>query len=118
MITDQSMFLALVQQHRAAYLHTLPTRLAQLDVLSGQVMDAAQRAVALPALERCAHSLAGSAGTFGFTAVGETARRLELVVEEALDGAERGAQLLAALSTLRRQLHGVLAGAGIPEEVQ
>lgn len=118
MITDRSTFLALVQQHRAAYLHTLPGRLAQLDLLSTQVVDAGQRAATLPALERCAHSLAGSAGTFGFADVGEAARRLELVVEEALGGAERGAQLLAGLSTLRRQLHGVLAAAGIAEEVQ
>jgi HPt (histidine-containing phosphotransfer) domain-containing protein len=112
-MNDHSKLLQLVQQHRAAYLHTLPARLAQLDLLSGQVVDAAQRAAALPALERCAHSLAGSAGTFGFAE-----RRLELVVEEALNGAERGTQLLAELSILRRQLHGVLAAAGIAEEMQ
>jgi HPt (histidine-containing phosphotransfer) domain-containing protein len=117
-MNDHSKLLQLVQQHRAAYLHTLPARLAQLDLLSGQVVHAAQRAAALPALERCAHSLAGSAGTFGFAELGEAARRLELVVEEALNGAERGTQLLAELSILRRQLHGVLAAAGIAEEMQ
>jgi HPt (histidine-containing phosphotransfer) domain-containing protein len=118
MITDHAKFLQLVQQHRAAYLHTLPARLLQLDGLARQLADAAQRPGALPALERCAHSLAGSAGTFGFAAVGEAARRLELLAEEALAGAERGPQLLSALRTVRDQLRGVLADAGVAEEVQ
>jgi HPt (histidine-containing phosphotransfer) domain-containing protein len=118
MITDHAMFLQLVQQHRAAYLHGLPARLAQLDGLSRQLASAAQRTDVLPALERCAHSLAGSAGTFGFAAVGESARRLELLAEEARAGAERGTQLLSALRTVREQLRGVLADAGVAEEVQ
>lgn len=118
MITDHAMLLQLVQQHRAAYLHTLPARLAQLDALSRQLADASQRTGLLPALERCAHSLAGSAGTFGFAAVGESARRLELLAEEALAGDERGTQLQSALRTLREQLRDVLADAGVAEELQ
>jgi chemotaxis protein histidine kinase CheA len=118
MISDHSTFLQLVQQHRAAYLHTLPARLVQLEVLLRQLADASQPAGLLPALERSAHSLAGSAGTFGFAAVGEAARGLELLTEEALAGTGRGPQLVSALRTLCRQLRGVLADSGVAEEVQ
>ena len=37
-------------------------------------------AQALAALERCAHSLAGSGATFGFASMGSAARELELAI--------------------------------------
>jgi len=100
----------LLLQHRLNYLNTLPDRLAQLDALASAFQHRDREALALPALERCAHSLAGSAGTFGFSVMGETARALELAVEEARAGAERAGPIRTGLTTLRRQLQVVIAG--------
>jgi len=102
-------------QHRATYVRTLPTRLAQLESLAGQLEDPGRRAAALPALELCVHSLAGSAGTFGFADLSVAARSLELLVEEARGGEGQEALLLAGVSGLREHLHGLVAAAGQPE---
>lgn len=104
---------ALLQQHRAAYLQALPARLGQLDALAPTLGDPRQHADVLPALERLAHSLAGSAGTFGFRDLGDTARALELAVDEALEGASDAQRLREGAAALRDELHRVLL-AGTP----
>jgi HPt (histidine-containing phosphotransfer) domain-containing protein len=104
-----SSFAELLRQHRAVYVASLPGRLADLDSLARQFADLQQSAQVLHALERCTHSLAGSAGTFGFHALGETARAMELVVGEAQEGAELGEQIAAGLAALRSHLERVIA---------
>ena len=72
-------FLSFLAARRAAYRGELPGRVARLAQL---VADASGRE-ALETLEREAHSLAGSAATFGMEEVGRIARRIELAVHEA-----------------------------------
>jgi len=98
---------SLVQQHQAAYRASLAHRLAELEALAPEASEPAQ--AALPALERYAHSIAGSAGTFGLRALGETARKLELAVEMALAGADRPDPVDACLAALRHQLESTIA---------
>lgn len=100
-----------LQQQRTAYRDTLRGRLARLDALAGQLEDPAQSSGALPALELCAHSVAGSAGTFGFEALGAAARALELTVEEARAHGPDGClpEVLAGVNALRGHLLAVLA---------
>jgi HPt (histidine-containing phosphotransfer) domain-containing protein len=95
----------LLQQHQAAYRASLANRLAELDALAPELSEPAR--TALPALERCAHSIAGSAGTFGLRALGETARRLELAVEKALAGEPDPVD--TCLAALRQQLQSTIA---------
>lgn len=100
-------FAELLQQHRAAYVDSLPRRLRQLEVLAEQLEDPARESEALTALERCAHSLAGSAGTFGFAGLGEVARSLELLLDEEGATAPR-TSILDRVVTLRQHLNLVL----------
>jgi HPt (histidine-containing phosphotransfer) domain-containing protein len=109
---NMSSFAELLRQHRAVYLASLPARLAQLDALAHQLADPQQTAATLPALERCAHALAGSAGTFGLHALGDTARALELVTVEAMEGTAIAPQVSDGLAALRSQLQQVVADSG------
>jgi HPt (histidine-containing phosphotransfer) domain-containing protein len=109
---NMSSFAELLRQHRAVYVASLPARLAQLDSLAQQLVELQRADATLPTLERCAHALAGSAGTFGFHALGATARELELVVVEAQEGAKDDAQVAAALAALRGHLQQVVAESG------
>jgi HPt (histidine-containing phosphotransfer) domain-containing protein len=105
---NMSSFAELLRQHRAVYLGSLPARLAQLEALAQQWGDPQQSADTLHPLERCAHALAGSAGTFGLHALGDTARDLELAVVEAQEGADAGAKIAAALAALRHAMQQVI----------
>ena len=102
-----SSFAELLRQHRAVYLASLPARLAQLDALAQQWTEQ-QSAATLQPLERCAHALAGSAGTFGLPALSDIARELELALVEAREGAEAGAKIAAGLAALRSGLQQVI----------
>jgi HPt (histidine-containing phosphotransfer) domain-containing protein len=110
---------ALLRQHRTAYLHALPARLGQLATLERELENPGLRVSVLPALERLAHSLAGSAGTFGFDALGDAARELELAVCELLEGGD-GAQrdLRCGTAALRGELQRALAAAPQAETLQ
>jgi HPt (histidine-containing phosphotransfer) domain-containing protein len=99
---------ALLQQHRAAYLRTLPTRLSQLDALSPALGDPEHNASTLPVLEHLAHSLAGSAGTFGFRVLSDTARALELAISALLEGAGDTQRLHEGAAALQEELHSAL----------
>lgn len=113
-----SSFSELLQQHREAYIETLPWRLVQLETLAEQLEDPERQSEALTALERCAHSLAGSAGTFGFPGLGEVARSLELLLDEE-GGAERSTStILDGVVTLRQHLNLVLHVSGHAEGVR
>lgn len=109
---------ALLRQHRTAYLHALPARLGQLDTLARGLEDPGLRVSVLPELERLAHSLAGSAGTFGFDALGDAARELELAVCDLLEGSDAsGRDLRGGAAALRGELQRLVAKAQ-PETLQ
>lgn len=105
----------LQQQHRAAYQQSLPARLGHLDALDLPLDDPARFATTLPVLERLAHSLAGSAGTFGFRVLSDTARALELAVHALLDGDGDTQRLRESAAVVGEELHRALLTA-LPTE--
>ena len=111
MITTHPAFIAFFEVQCADYRRALPQRLAQIESLWGQVLSSEAPADTLASLERCAHSLAGSGATFGFAALGDAARALELAIKPL----HRAAQALLptaqtdvsrAVESLRRSLPG------------
>lgn len=109
MTEAMSLFLDALKRHRTAYLLTLPGRLSELDALARRLEDPAQLPATLAALERCAHALAGSAGTFGLTELGASARALELEVEDGSDEAASTSAVLRRVQDLRQELLEALA---------
>ncbi len=93
-MSSQGDFEEFLARQRADYGRALPARIAGL-------REAWQRAAASRSdedyrtLEREAHSIAGSGGTFGFPAVGTAARELEGAVERRDEAA-----IVAALERL------------------
>ena len=83
MIAPQQDFQKFLDGQRAAYQRALPEKTAQIHALWGAVGPGAEAAAALTDLERLAHTLAGTAGTLGFRAVGLAAQALELQLEQA-----------------------------------
>lgn len=81
MITTNPAFIAFFEAQCVEYRCALPQRLAQIESLLCQVLSGEAPADALTSLERCAHSLAGSAATFGFAALGDAAKALELALK-------------------------------------
>jgi HPt (histidine-containing phosphotransfer) domain-containing protein len=90
MSTPAPDFEAFLDQQRAAYRRALPEKMRQAHALWLASEMAAQ---ALSDLERLAHTLAGTAGTLGFQAVGLAAKALELRLQQAR---EAGPDLAAA----------------------
>ena len=72
-------FLRFLEEQRGDYRRGLPEKLEQMERLAERI--GTDPAVDLTGLERLAHSMAGSGGTFGFDALGEAARALELSVQ-------------------------------------
>lgn len=64
----------------------LPGRLREVEEGWRQVRETAWNEEAVKTFHRLAHSLAGAGATFGFEAVGEAARALELRLKPALQG--------------------------------
>ena len=82
-----SSFLAGLEQLRSDYRRSLPRQLTRISALWQQALHGENPAEALATLERCAHSLAGSGGTFGCSDMGDAARELELAVTPLLETA-------------------------------
>ncbi len=80
---------------RAEYAAELPALVEALAVL---VVEAAGRPEAVGVARSAAHRLRGTAGSYGFAALGEAAGR----IEDALDEGMRGAELVALVAALRR----------------
>ncbi len=104
-------FLAFLQAQRVDYRCSLPQRLAQIESLWHQVLNGEAPAQALASLERCAHRLAGSGGTFGFAALDDAARVLELAVNPLLDSSHAltptaQTEVSRAIEALQRSLPG------------
>lgn len=108
--TDPAL-LAFLEEQRADYTRSLPRRLEQVGLLWQQVVRGEDLAQALPTLERHAHSLAGSAATFGWAELGLAAQALELALEphvgtdQAL-APEALAELGQAVEALRQRFPG------------
>ncbi|RYF44100.1 MAG: Hpt domain-containing protein [Comamonadaceae bacterium] len=85
MSTPQEQFRQFLESQRADYRHALPARLQQLQAL-WTAIDAGAAAPPLGELERLAHTLAGTAGTFGLREVGQAARALEALLAQAGEG--------------------------------
>ena len=78
------------RQHLAAlgekYRASIPQRMAAIAAALDSA-DPTPDATALAALHECLHTVAGSAGSFGFRVLGEEARRLEQLLRETMAGA-------------------------------
>ena len=114
MITTHSAFIAFFFGAQCAeYRCALPQRLAQLESFLCQVLGGEAPADTLTSLERCAHSLAGSGATFGFAALGDAAKVLELAAKP-LHGSAQAllttvqTEVSRAVELLRRGLRGEL----------
>lgn len=113
MITTHPAFIAFFDAQCAEYRCALPQRLAQLESLLCQVLSGEAQADTLASLERCAHSLAGSGATFGFAALGDAAKVLELAVKPLHGSAQAWlpttqTEVSRAVELLRRSLPGEL----------
>ena len=111
-------FLAFLEAQRVDYRRSLPQRLAQIESLWHQVLNGEAPAETLANLERCAHRLAGSGGTFGFATLGDAARVLELAVNPLLDSAqaltpETKTAVSQAIEALQRSLSGETGTQGV-----
>ena len=69
----------LLAEARVAYAASLPARLARIGELWAQARQGGE-SEPLVTMEREAHSIAGSSGTFGMPAVGDAARALEAAI--------------------------------------
>lgn len=72
-------FMRFLEEQRVDYCRGLPRKLEEMErLVSGIGKDPA---VDLTSLERLAHSMAGSGGTFGFEELGHAAKALEMSVQ-------------------------------------
>ncbi len=87
---------AKLQALHEAYAAQLPERLAAIDACRVRLRRGEDSAGQLHALHRLLHSLAGSAGSFGYARLGEQARALELELAPlAREGLPPGPEVLA-----------------------
>ncbi|MEO5737573.1 MAG: Hpt domain-containing protein [Variovorax sp.] len=80
MTAANTAFAAFLAEQRLDYQRSLPPRVEQMQALWQQVLDGQATDDALPTLERHAHSIAGSAATFGCAPLGDAARALEMIL--------------------------------------
>jgi HPt (histidine-containing phosphotransfer) domain-containing protein len=102
---------AVLRQLRTEYLQSLPARLARIASLADELEQPLRAGAARHELERCDHAIAGTAGTFGFTALGDAASALELEAE-----AGAGPALHSRVDALCRELETLVAAT--PAETQ
>lgn len=111
MTRNDPALLAFMEEQRADYTRSLPLRLEQIAALWQQVLKGEDTAGALPTLERHAHSIAGSAATFGWAELGLAAQALELAVHPHVEAGEAPplldqAEVSRAVEELQRRFHG------------
>ena len=111
MITNHPAFIAFFEAQCVDYRCALPQRVAEIESLWGQMLSGEAPADTLASLERCAHSLAGSGATFGFAALGDAAKALELAVKPLHGSAQAWlptaqTEVSRAVELLRRSLPG------------
>jgi HPt (histidine-containing phosphotransfer) domain-containing protein len=79
-----------------AYGEQLPKRIHQLEETCNRVLEHPEQAQGFKALIQQAHGLAGSGATFGFAALSDTARSLEIYLKSLGEG-------ISALSEVQRE---------------
>lgn len=86
MSSPQQLFQQFLDEQRADYGRSLPGKVAQIEALWRDAAATGSDVALRVQLERLAHTLAGTAGTLGFVAVGQAAKALELLVQQGLQG--------------------------------
>ena len=91
------------QPLRNAYRAALPQRISEICVRWASVQRGYDTTVEQREFQRLVHTFAGSAGTFGFHALGDMARELEDFLNESDDGPkdQRHAEIERRLAMLR-----------------
>ena len=100
---------------REEYARQLGERLRELRELLGRLERESWADDTLQTLHRRAHSLSGSAATFGLAAVSDAARGLEGILREAVEGTrKRGTATVAELASRLRWLNEAAATVAVP----
>jgi len=116
MAEPPSQIRAQIEALRTSFVAALAGKLTELEAaahpLEAQSSSAKTRS-ALATLGRLAHQLTGSASTFGFSHLGETAGELELMCESLLDqeaalSAEQCAEIHRLLTTLKTHAEAIV----------
>jgi HPt (histidine-containing phosphotransfer) domain-containing protein len=89
--------LQFIEAQRADYRRTLPEKMSQIETLWQGARQAGEAPDKLSTLERLAHSLHGTAGTYGFRDLSHAGHTLELAVRALMD--------TGATPTETQQLH-------------
>jgi chemotaxis protein histidine kinase CheA len=100
-MTPSEAFRAFLDQQKLDFKLSLPAKLKHMEALWGLVEANTSPVESLIELERMAHSMGGSCGTFGFPALGTHARQLESLIETVR------AQDLAVSEALRSEILGI-----------
>lgn len=102
MSQSQRELLQCIEAQRADYLRTLPEKVNQIETLWQDARQAAGAPDKLSALEHLAHSLHGTAGTYGFRDLSHAGHTLERAVQALLDAgaAPTSAQQLQITETV------------------
>ncbi|HVZ42959.1 MAG TPA: Hpt domain-containing protein [Ramlibacter sp.] len=87
-----------IEAGRVEYARSLPAKVAHIEALVGPARTSAD---ALRELERAAHSLYGTAGTYGFRELGNAARAVEEAASAMVAGEDRPLALAHAVDALR-----------------
>jgi len=98
-----------IEAQRAEYRRTLPAKVASFETLWRDARQAHGSPDPLVDLERLAHNLHGTAGTYGFHDLSRAGQALELAVRALMDAGalptgEQERQVTLALDTVRRNL--------------
>jgi HPt (histidine-containing phosphotransfer) domain-containing protein len=98
-----------IEAQRAEYQRTLPAKVAHCEALWRDARQAPGEPERLGELERLAHDLHGTAGTYGFHALSRAGHALELAVRALMDAGvpltgEQERQITQALDTVRLSL--------------
>jgi HPt (histidine-containing phosphotransfer) domain-containing protein len=100
MTTPEEGFLRFLEEQRAEYRRGLPAKLEEMEAIVERI--GAESPADLAAVERLAHSMAGSGGTFGFEALGRAAKALELCAQRLRQSGDR------ATGAQRSEIHGAV----------
>jgi len=103
MNTSREKFAQFLEAQRAEYRRSLPDKMASIDTLWAQAQqDGAAGHEALVTLHRVAHTIHGTAGTYGFRPTGDAAHALE-------EAAKALSQAGAATPELRARVEETIA---------
>ena len=113
MSTRQEAFQKFLDQQRLEYRRSLRLKISDIESLWRDVKSGEDVEARLVTLERLAHTLAGTAGTFGFLEVGLAAKHLEELLQKALKTAhpvlpDQGADIDLALHRLQDSVQPLL----------